>query len=163
MFIPHYDQIDQTSIDAQFTSDAWLWKLEAMTRRGQGDRFAAAVAGFEYTIGGFAGTAIDLGLLAEYLYDGRDATAPPTPNDNDVYVGMRFAFNDEASTAMLAGTIIDPDTHATQVKVEFERRIFEDWKIELELLALFNASVTDPALGGFRRDDHLLARFSRFF
>jgi len=163
MLIPHYDQIDQTSLDAQYTFESWLWKLEAMTRRGQGDRFAAAVAGFEYTIGGLAGTAIDLGLLAEYLYDGRDATAPPTPNDDDVFVGMRFSFNDVASTAMLAGAIVDPDTRATQVSVEFERRLFEDWKIELELRALFNVSVNDPALGGFRRDDHLLARLSRFF
>ena len=40
-----YEQIHQTSIDLQATIGSWLWKLEAFTRSGQGDRFTAAAGG----------------------------------------------------------------------------------------------------------------------
>jgi hypothetical protein len=76
--IPRYDVINQTSVDLQATKASWLWKLEAMTRGGQGDRFAALVAGFEYTFYGVLGTAADVGALGEYLWDGRDTDVPPT-------------------------------------------------------------------------------------
>ncbi|MDX1579808.1 MAG: hypothetical protein R3266_15085 [Gemmatimonadota bacterium] len=46
---PRYDIIDQLSIDAQWTRGPTLWKLEALTRGGHGDRFFAAVAGVEHT------------------------------------------------------------------------------------------------------------------
>jgi len=40
---PRYDIIDQTSLDFQWTHNAWLWKLEAIGRNGQGDYFGALV------------------------------------------------------------------------------------------------------------------------
>ena len=69
---PVYDRITQGSLDLQYTKDAWLWKAEALVRSGQGDTFFAAVAGFEYTLYQLFGSNSDLGLLAEYQYDGRD-------------------------------------------------------------------------------------------
>lgn len=82
VLIPHYDLIDQTGLEAQLTRGAWLWKLEAITRSGHGDRFAAAVAGFEYTLYQMAGTGADLGLLFEYQYDGRrQRSLPGRPPD----------------------------------------------------------------------------------
>ena len=45
--IPYYDVIDQTSVDLQYTTDAWLWKLEALTRSGEGEQFNAMVGGLE--------------------------------------------------------------------------------------------------------------------
>ena len=85
---PHYLVIDQTAVDLQWTGDATLWKLEAMTRSGHGDRFAAFVAGVEHTLYGFMGGAADLGLLLEGMYDGRDDTAPPTIFEGDVFGGF---------------------------------------------------------------------------
>lgn len=41
VFVPHYDLIDQTGLELQYTTGAWLWKLEAMTRTGHGERFGA--------------------------------------------------------------------------------------------------------------------------
>ncbi len=35
----------------QYTTGAWLWKLETITRSGQDDRFFALAGGFEYTFG----------------------------------------------------------------------------------------------------------------
>ena len=49
VLIPHYDIIHQTSLDVQYTTGAWLWKLETITRSGQDDRFFALAGEFEYT------------------------------------------------------------------------------------------------------------------
>ena len=42
---PSYSVIDQLSVDLQYTRGATLWKLEAITRAGQGERFAAGKLG----------------------------------------------------------------------------------------------------------------------
>ena len=49
--VPIYDLIDQTGLDLQMTHGGWLWKLEAINRFGQGDRYYAFTGGFEYTFG----------------------------------------------------------------------------------------------------------------
>jgi hypothetical protein len=161
--VPHYDQIDQTSLDLQFTSGAWLWKLEAMTRSGHGNRFVSAVAGFEHTLSGIFGTNADLGLLAEYNHDGRDEErAPATIFDDDMFLGTRLTFNDAQDTSALAGAIIDRDTQSTIFIVEAERRLGDSWRIELEGRFFVNVSRRDP-LAGIRRDDFVTLRLSRFF
>jgi hypothetical protein len=163
VFVPHYDQIDQTSLDLQFTKDAWLWKLEAMTRGGHGDRFLAAVGGFEYTLFGVFGTGADLGLLAEYLYDGRDQDrAPATSADDDIFLGTRLALNDAQDSSALLGAVIDRDTQATVLFVEAERRIGDSWKVELEGRFLLNMPDDDPQ-AGIRDDDFVTLRLSWFF
>ncbi len=163
VFVPHYDQIDQTSLDLQFTKDAWLWKLEAMTRGGHGDRFLAAVGGFEYTLFGAFGTNADVGLLGEYLYDGREAgPAPGTSADDDIFLGARLALNDEQDTAVLAGAIIDRSSQATLFFVEAERRLGDSWKIELEGRFFLNAPGGDP-LAGLRDDDFITLRITKYF
>ncbi len=159
---PIYDQIDQSSVDAQLTQDATLWKLEAMTRGGQGDRFAAVVAGLEHTLYQVFGSSADLGLLAEYLYDGRDErTAPPIFQNNDVFAGARLTLNDVQDTALLAGAIVDVEDGSTFVSAEAERRIGDDWKIELEarFLINFDPSQFETALS---EDDVVTFRITRF-
>jgi hypothetical protein len=163
VFVPHYDQIDQTGLDAQYTTGAWLLKLETITRAGNGDRFAALVAGFEYTFFGLAGSSADLGILAEYLYDGRDETAPPTSSDDDIFLAARLTLNDVQSTTVLAGAVVDRDTQATFLTLEAARRLGDTWKAEIEYRGLVNVPATDPMAGGLRRDDHLLINLSRFF
>ncbi len=161
--MPQYDQIDQTSLDLQLTTDAWLWKLEAITRSGHGDRFLAAVGGFEYTLFGVLETSADLGLLAEYLYDGReDGTAPGTSADDDIFLGARLALNDEQDSAVLAGAIVDRTSQATLLFVEAERRLGDSWKIELESRIFLNVPGGDP-LAGIRDDDVVTLRLTKFF
>ncbi len=163
VLVPQYDQIDQTSLDLQLTTDAWLWKLEAMTRSGHGDRFLAAVGGFEYTLFGVLETSADLGLLAEYLYDGReDDTAPGTSADDDIFLGARLALNDEQDSAVLAGAIVDRKSQATLFFVEAERRLGDSWKIELEGRFFLNVPGGDP-LAGIRDDDVVTLRLTKFF
>ncbi len=160
--IPVYDQIDQAGLELQWTVEAWLWKLEAITRWGHGERFGAVVAGFEYTFFSLLGTALDLGLVGEYLYDGRSAAAPGTPFENDVFGGARLAFNDVGSTSILAGAIVDDQTGATLVTIEASRRLVDRWTIELESVAFLNVPSTD-LLHSVRKDDYVQLRLSRFF
>lgn len=163
VLVPHYDQIDQTSLDAQLTTGAWLWKLEAMTRSGHGRRFFATVAGFEYTLYQIFETDYDFGLLAEHQYDDRDpARAPLTANEGDVFFGSRLALNDAQSTGALVGAIVDRTSQATFLFVEAERRVGDRWKVEMEARLSFD-SKGERLLAGIARDDFVTFRLSRFF
>jgi hypothetical protein len=159
---PHYDLIDQTGLDLQATKGDWLLKLEAIYRSGQGDAFAAAVSGFEYTLYQILDSNADLGLLAEYLYDGRNATAPPTALDDDIFVGLRLGLNDPQDTALLAGATVDRTSQATALFVETERRLGDHWKIEVESRVFLNTPRSD-VLYGLRNDDFVMLRLARYF
>jgi len=162
---PRYDIIDQTSLDFQWTHEAWLGKLEAIGRRGQGNYFAAAVVGFEYTLFQIVQSSADLGLLMEYLYDGRDddpTVAPPTRFENDLFAGFRLALNNVEDTQFLAGPIVDLETAEVFTFVEASRRIGQRWLVELETRWLFNAD-RKSFTAGFRRDSFVTLRVSWFF
>lgn len=159
---PHYDLIDQTGVDLQATLGDWLWKLEAMTRSGQGDRFVAAVGGFEYTLYGVTDSGADLGLLMEYQYDGRDDKAPVTIQDNDIFVGSRLTLNDVDDTDFLAGFSVDHETGSTFFSVEADTRLSDFWTIEMEARAFAFTSEEDP-VDAYSHDDYLQVRLSRYF
>jgi hypothetical protein len=160
--VPHYDVISQLGVDIQYTQEAWLWKLEAIGRSGQGDDFGAFAGGVEYTFYGIRGTNADIGLLAEYLYDARDDAAPPTSLDDDVFVGARFTLNDADDTNILVGAIVDPADGETIAFVEAQRRMGERWTLEFELRLLTNIS-EDGCLYGFEKDSYMTLRTSWYF
>ena len=159
-----------------------MWKVEALARSGHGEVFLASVAGFEYTLYQFAGTNFDLGLLAEYQYDGRDEglvieelvtangsaqtlavlAAPVTPADNDVFLGARLALNDTQSSAILVGGTIDSADQSIGMFVEAERRFGQNWTASLEARLFVNVD-RDNILNAFRDDDFLNLRVTRYF
>ncbi len=162
---PRYDIIDQTSLDFQRTHEAWLWKLEAIGRRGQGNYFGAAVVGFEYTLFQVLESPADLGLLMEYLYDGRDdnpTVAPPTRFENDLFTGFRLALNNVADTQVLAGPMVDLETAEVFTFAEASHRIGQRWLVEFEMRWPLNADL-ESFTAGFRRDSFIALRVSRFF
>lgn len=159
---PHYDLINQTSVDVQATLDAWLWKFEAMYRTGQGDDFEAVSAGLEYTFYSVFQEAGDLGLLIEYHHDGRDSSAPSTIFDHDVFIGVRAAFNDADDTSILGGVIIDTETQAQSFSFEASKRLNDHLTFEGELRVYANQPATDP-LYSVRDDDHLQLRISYYY
>ncbi len=161
VLVPYYDLINQISLDLQGTFDAWLWKLEALHRSGQGPAFNAITGGFEYTLYGVFGSSADLGLLLEYLYDDRGSTAP-TAFEDDLFWGMRFALNDEQSSEVLAGQLIDRQTHAIIYNVEASRRFGDAWKVYLEARIFDKAPPTDPA-SAFNQDDYLQLEVMYYF
>ena len=122
VIVPRYEQIDQTSLDLSLVRGAWLWKLELLNRFGQGDRYAALTGGAEYTFVDLFGTGVDLGLLAEYMYDERGDLAL-SPFEDDLFAATRLAFNDVAGTELLSGVVVDRQT--ALINVEGGRRIGE--------------------------------------
>jgi len=160
-FRPVYGVIDQTSIDVQATKGGWLLKGELISRGGQGDRFTALDAGFEYTLGNIQSSGIDIGLLTEYLYDDRARNAPG-PFEDDIFLGVRLAFNDVQSTEMLAGVIRDRDTKDSFWQLEASRRLGDRMKLTVEGQIFGELSAQSP-LYDLRRDDYLQADVSLFF
>ena len=125
-----YRQIDQTGLDAQYTWQSWLFKLEALHRTGLGPGYSAFVTGFEYTQVGFAGTNYDLGWLLELHWDQRGKRATTVFN-HDVFAGVRLALNDAAGSSVLAGVVTDVSQGGVFGNVEAERRFGDRWKAEV--------------------------------
>lgn len=175
-----YDEITQAGLDLQWTKGAWLWKFEGIVREGQGETFAAAAGGVEYTLYQIGGKDWDLGLLAEYLHDGRDeqtvilpgnvtpkgpgvtTAAPVTTFEDDLFTGARLAFNDSQDTSILAGAITDLEDGTVLGTIEAGRRFGENWVGEVESRFVTNA---DPAnaLTALDRDDFVTLRITRYY
>jgi hypothetical protein len=162
VLVPHYDLIDQTGLDVQATLDSWLLKLEAIVRSGQGDTFFAGVAGFEYTLYQVFESNADLGLIAEYHHDGRDAVAPFTIFDNDVMAGARLALNDIDDTSFLGGAIVDVESQTALMTVEFATRLADGWKLEVEG-RMFPYVADGTFETSFERDHTFEVRILRYF
>ena len=158
---PNYDIIHQSSLDLQATIGSCAFKLEALRRTGQGDPFAAAVGGFEFTLVGLFGSAFDLGLLSEYHYDERGDRAI-TPFNHDVFVGSRLAANDAADTQLLSGVVVDVKNGGQFINLEGSRRFGEHWRLELELRLLLDIAPSD-VFYGLHRDDYVQVELARFF
>lgn len=157
---PRYDVISQLGVDAQYTNNAWLWKLEAIGRRGHGRPFGAVVAGVEYTVFNVGDRGADVGLLAEYLLDDRDSTAPPTLYNNDMFLGLRFALNDADDTSVLGGVFFD--NSGSIAVIEAQRRLGSTWKFEAEVRLFIGVDERDPLLSGFAQDSFVTLRLARY-
>lgn len=160
VFIPHYDQISQLGIDAQATTEEWLWKIEASytDTRHQGDD-TALVAGFEYTFVGVFATEADVGVIAEYLFDERETTEP---FQNDVLLGLRWVLNDEQSSELLLGVIQDLEGGAHAFNLEASQRIGENFKLSAALRLIGHAG-DDIVLRAADSDDFLQLELRYYF
>lgn len=158
--IANYQLINQTSLDLQYTVEAWMWKLETMVSTGQGPHFFAIVTGFERTFYRVFENTTDVGLMIEYLYDGRDKEKSPfTTFNNDVYTGLRVVLNDEQDTTMLFGVITDLDNSDATVVGEASRRLTDKWKLEVEARWFDD----DDTRSGIFHDDYFEVRLIRYF
>lgn len=160
--IPTYDRIDQLGFDLQGAIGDWLWKMEAIGRRGHAKTFAAFVGGFEYTTYGIFDSDADLGLIAEYLYDGRSVEAPVTPYDDDVFLGARLALNDVQDTSLLGGVMVDRDSGGMLISLELATRLSDFVSLNIEAQTLQKISSSDP-LASYARDHNILISISRYF
>lgn len=159
--VPLYLQIDQTSLDAQATKGAWLWKLEAIYNQNNLNNYYAYVGGVEHTTFGVGGSPVDMGVLLEYHDDSRGDEAT-NGLASDIYAGLRLSANDVASTMALAGIIYDTDTRSVFGNVEASRRLNEDWSLDLELRFTTNPD-EDENLYLIDSDDYLGVSLTRYF
>ena len=161
VLIPRYELIRQTGLELQGTFDAWLWKLEAISRDTPRGRHAALTGGFEHTLYAIAESDADLGVIAEYLWDERGDDAD-TPFADDLFVGGRLTLNDEDGSELLAGVIQDLSGAGRAFSVEASRRFGNHWKLNLEARLFDGDARTDP-LTGLERDDYLQAELAYYF
>lgn len=158
---PYYEIMHQTGLEVQRTSEAWLWKLEAIRRDTRSDTFIALTGGFEYTFYGVFDTDLDIGLIAEYLFDDRnDALA--TPFEDDLMAGARITWNDVQSSELLFGVIQDLDSSDAAWSLEASRRIGNRWKVSLEG-RFFSVGQQQSALYPIRNDDYVQLELARYF
>jgi hypothetical protein len=174
---PYYAQIDQTGLDAQAILGDWALKLEALSRGGEGKRYAAATGGFERTLVGAFGGRTDLGLVLEYIWDQRDDEAD-TVYDHDVAFATRWRLNDVADTQALVGLMWDVRTSEYIVKLEASRRLGDDWSLALDG-RVFGGTQDPPTeppaavleayldfehkLDQVARDDYIQLQLTRYF
>lgn len=172
---PHYTTIDQTGLDAQANLGDWAFKLEAISRSGDGERYAAANLGLERTLVGAFGTRSDLGLVLEYMFDERGDEATNSVFERDLAVGARWQLNDLYDSQALVGAIWDTRSDEVIVSVEANRRLGEHWQLALEARVFAGAErpeqhslltlLADPKqkTAALQRDDFVQLEFTRFF
>ncbi len=157
--IPYYEQIHQFGVDAQLTTEPWLYKLEAIHRQGasnllgQEENYNAFILGLERTLSTLFGSRTDLTFLAEWLYDGRGRRATSVW-DNDLYIAGFFTFNDIHGSELAVGILGDLQYDSRSLNLELKRRLSDVWSWQLEALALLDTDSRDLAYDG-RRDSYL--------
>jgi hypothetical protein len=88
--------------------------------------------GVEHTLTGVVGDA-DLGLIGEYYYyntfnrgdDIADDLALFQVFQNDLFLGLRYTFNDASDSSIIAGAIIDLEYEEQSYSVKYETRFFD--------------------------------------
>jgi hypothetical protein len=162
VLVPFYDLWRQASLDAQYVIGSMAWKLEAVRRKTLGEVTWGSVAGFEYTFGDVRGSGVDLGVLAEYLYDEKE-DALNALVDDEVFAGMRLALNDVAGTQLLAGVIASRDDgKSRRYGLEASGRLSDDWKLSAE--ARIFSDMPDDGIEAFLEDqDFVTVTLERFF
>lgn len=172
---PFYGQMDQFSIDAQYTAGSWLWKLEALwrdefNRRGAisnpgikaRDRYSAATAGLEYSFYGVFDSASDIGVLVEYLWDERGLNGGSGFQD-DIFVGARWAANNAWDSALLAGVVFDMELASRFYSVEYSRRLSGSSKLSIEARVFDRVDSRDSSFFPVRFDDYVQLEYNRYF
>lgn len=102
-------------------------------------------------------------MLFEHLYDGRDKTGVPIiALENEIFLGMRYTFNDIQDTNLLAGSVIELEDESYSLRVEAERRIGNSLKLEVEG-QLFTNTRDSSITAAFKYDDFIQLRLSQYF
>ena len=146
----------------QLTHNAFLWKLEAIYRYASIQEFTAFVAGLEYTFSNIDGNGLDIGLLGEYHYDGRDELAL-SALQNDIFFGSRIAFNDTQDTAILIGGLADLETTSKTFSLEASRRFGSSWTAEVEARIFSDIDPNEIILANFKDDSFIRIAISKYF
>ena len=186
---PRYQLLRQIGVDAQGLYGDLAIKAEIVRQSGDElDTHIELVTGIEYTLVGLlsglqdneiipeawclpdsgnllkklaCNDRIDLGLVVEYLWDER-ANDSTQPFQNDLLAGLRFAFNDAATSDALIGAIQDFDGGATSLSVEASTRLFESYRLSLLARGIFNSD-GDTFLNGFENENFFQLDLSYFF
>lgn len=159
--VPRYQPIHQGSVDFQWALGPFVLKAETFARMWRGtDVYFGGGAGADVMLAHVFKSG-ELTLAAEFLFDTRPIDAPVTFFEHDAFGGLRLAFEDEASTEISAGDIVDVVDGTTFGHFEASRRFGDHWRLGLEGNVFFASS--KKLEGGFARDHYGLARLAYHF
>ena len=159
VLVPRYDLIRQYGLEAQVTTGPWLLKLEAIHRSGmrnlagRKEDYVAALVGGEYTIYSVFDSAKDLGLIVEWISDGRDENTT-TAFQNDLFLATRLSFNDVQSTEAVFSIALDLDTDSRSLDARVERRLSDSWSLKANATAIWDTE-EDSFFHPVRQDDYV--------
>ncbi|EAT13232.1 hypothetical protein HF888_07055 [Bermanella marisrubri] len=184
--VPYYPLINQLGLEVQYLDEGWAWKLESIYRDGMpeysieqfGQRLAvlqtpsglqvaddeaywSSVAGFEYTQVGVFDSRIDLGWVAEHLYDSRQAKASLSAFEHDVLLGTRWSFNDAEESTLLVGMLYDYEYQDYGLSLEGSTRLDNRLSVDVEA-RVFAPSSQNPQFG-LRDDDFIEITLQYYF
>lgn len=149
---PRYPWVSQVGADAQLTLGPAIVKLETrhtdgqLSRDGsQGSGWAASVGG-EYAFYGPFGTEADLTAFAEYAWDSRGRLAW-SPNQNDLYLGLRLALNNIAGTEVTLGMHQDFDYATRAAIAQLDHRLADGLVLRAEALRWIDDDPSDVVFG----------------
>lgn len=164
---PYYEQIRQFGVDAQLTTEPWLYKMEAIHRSGarnllgQEEDYRAFIFGLERSVYSVLGTAADITVLGEWLYDDRGRRAASVWA-NDLFIAGFLAFNDVQSTELVVGILSDLRHDYRAVNLELKRRLSGNWTMRLEAIVNLSSDPQDLTYDG-RRDSFVGVDFTYSF
>lgn len=160
--IPVYDRIDKVGNELLIVNGDLQLKFEGSYSRQFRDDVFAAVGGFEYTLNDFLASGIDIGLLAEYLFDDRNNNQPVVTGDNDVFGGLRMTFNNEFNTQLLAGVTVDHKTEEIFGSLDVTSRLTDDISLSVALRMFGNVPGNSPH-AFLNKDDYIDVKFTKYF
>lgn len=160
---PYYETMTQAGVDVAWAFGDLVLKAEALYRFNQGSPFFATVFGGEYTFKNALGADVDLGLIAEFNWDDRKVSRNPgTIFDKDAFGGVRLTFNDPSDARVLFGALVDVEDASTYIYFEASRRVFENWRVEVEG-RYFAAGSNRDQLRAIDSDSFAQLRLLRYF
>lgn len=159
--IADYPLIRQLGLELSYIADRWIWKMEAIGRRGKEQSFHAGVGGFEYTFYGISDSPADMIVFCEYSRDERELRST-FGMDNDLFLGVRANLNDSSNSAFMLGLSHDLDGHGDTWMIEGSTRMGSDWRIGIEGRLFRNIDAED-ALFSIRHDSYLQLTVEAYF
>ena len=123
--VPYYEQIRQYGLEAQFTTESWLYKVEAIRRSGarnllgQEEDYNACILGLERTLYALFDSVADMTILGEWFYDERGSRATSVWQ-NDLFIAGFLAFNDVQGTELVAGILTDLRHETSTLNMELK-------------------------------------------
>jgi hypothetical protein len=131
--------------------------------------YVHAALGFEHEIERFLQSDGKLGLIAEYYHYETLEANKKTDLDlyevfqNDLFIGMRFTFNDVDNSSFLMGAVIDTEYDESAFSAEYQTRLKGGFKIETKYQYIEPSQSTQTAYASLGRVQSLRVDLSYHF
>ena len=163
--------------------DSTLYKLEAVYANVDNDPAMRTTTGtkeisdyyhiglgLEHTLVQFHGEA-DLGLIAEYYKYDTTKSGDNIANDidlfqvtqNDLFLGARYSFNQGNDATIVGGGIFDMDYHEQVYYIEYEGRIADTFKLNLDYRYIKPSSNTTTSFNLLERHQRVSLKMGYYF